>query len=168
MKTGGFVQAWGQKQADGSLLATEVVVGPAGPVSPFPGMGFGRGSVAGTVASVNANGFTVTVTGKTAADTKTITVTVTSQTKVYMMPGMTAAAFSDVKVGSNVRVQGQADSSGVITAQSIEIEPTGDMVAGRVTGCERPDDHRDDVFRQTGQQPGQYQHAGYDHGNDRD
>jgi hypothetical protein len=103
------------------------------PWAPGMGMGFGRGGVIGTVASVNANGFTVTVTGNTASDTKTITVTVTSQTKFYLMPGMSAAAFSDVKAGGNVRVQGQADSSGVITAQSIVIEPAGEMVAGRVT-----------------------------------
>ena len=167
VKTGGFVQAWGQKQADGSLLATEVVVGPAGRMGPFPFMGpggslkpnppangqpnapfaMGRGGVAGTVASVSANGFTVTTTGKTTADTKTVTVTVTSQTKFYMMPGMTTAAFSDVKMGINVRVQGQADSSGVITAQSIVIEPVGRRSGRPGNGRQRSDDHGDNAHR---------------------
>ena len=91
----------------------------------------GRG-VAGTVASVTSGGFTVTVPARTAGTTKTVTVTVSSQTKVYLVPAMTAGSQSDIVVGAKVRVTGSANSSGVVQAQSVMIEPAGDMAGGRV------------------------------------
>ena len=100
----------------------------------IPGFGMGRGrGVSGTVASVTSTGFTVTVPGKTGTAAKTVTVAVTSQTKVTLMPAMTAGSQSDIVVGAKVRVTGQANSSGVIQAQSVVIEPAGDMAGGRVT-----------------------------------
>jgi len=151
VKVGSFVQAWGQKQADGSLQASQVLIRLAGKVPAAPGprptppakgpsipMPFfmGRGGVAGTVASVTSNGFTVTVPGANGAAGKTITVTVTSQTKVFVFPGNTAGSMSDVTVGTQVRVLGRPDSSGAVQAQTLTIEPAGTMAGGRVSSVD--------------------------------
>jgi hypothetical protein len=148
VKVGSFVQAWGQTQADGSLLATQVVVRAAGQVPSAPDpraippsngqvrpFFVGRGA-AGTVASVTGTGFTITVPGVNGSASKTVTVTVTSQTKVVLYPANTTGSMSDVTVGVTVRVSGHADASGVVQAQTVMIEPAGDTAGGRVTAVD--------------------------------
>jgi hypothetical protein len=92
--------------------------------------GFGRGAV-GTVKSIDASQLVVT-----AANGQTITMTVTSQTQIYLLPGRTAGKVTDIKVGDTVQVQARRTTTGALEAQTITVGPLELRVAGQVTAVD--------------------------------
>ena len=90
--------------------------------------GFGRG-VVGTVKSIDASQLVVT-----AANSQTITMTVTSQTQVLLMPNRTTGKVTDIKVGDTVQVQARRTTAGALEAETITVGPLELRVAGQVTG----------------------------------
>lgn len=109
------VQVQADKQSDGSLLAWKITV--QGDDS-SNGSGNGNGSangqqhaIAGTIASIGTDSFTVKL-----ADGTTKTVTVSSSTQ-YMGA---AHSFKDLKQGMRVSVQGTDQTDGTFAATQIE------------------------------------------------
>ena len=92
--------------------------------------GFGRG-VVGTVKSIDASQLVVT-----AANSQTITMTVTSQTQVLLLPNRTAGKLTDIKVGDTVQVQARRLTAGALEAQTITVGPLELRVAGQVTAVD--------------------------------
>ena len=95
--------------------------------------GFGRhGPGGGTaqVTTVSADGLTATL-----ADGRTITATLTSQTKVTILATQADCSLSDIKVGDSVRVMGRPDQTGTMTAEAVVILPAGDEAQGTVTAA---------------------------------
>jgi hypothetical protein len=133
---GKFVEAYGQKQADGSVAARLVLVkdqpaGPGGPNGGDPQRGRqGRGGGAGQVTTVSADSLTATL-----ADGRTITATLTSETKVTILATQADGSLSDIKVGDSVRVMGRPDQNGAMTAAAVVILPAGDEAQGQVTAA---------------------------------
>ena len=93
------------------------------------GFGLGKGgAVTGIVKSVNDSQLVVTVPNST-----TVTVTVTSQTTILLMPARTAGKVTDIKVGDTVQVKGKANTSGGLDAQTILVGPVEVRALGQVT-----------------------------------
>ncbi len=89
--------------------------------------GFERG-VVGTVKSIDASQLVVA-----AANSQTVTMTVTSQTQVLLMPNRTAGKLTDIKVGDTVQVQARRATGGALEAVTITVGPLELRVAGQVT-----------------------------------
>jgi hypothetical protein len=131
--TGTFVEAYGQKQADGSLVATLVLVNnqPAGPMGGDPQQGpKGRGTGTGQVTAVSADSLTVSMTNG-----QTITATLTSNTQVTILATGATGLVSDIKVGDNVRLMGKPDLKRNVTAAAVVVLPAGDQAQGKVSAA---------------------------------
>jgi hypothetical protein len=128
VKTGEFVMALVQKQTDGSLLATQVVVGTQG--------GFGRGGmmglpgldenrVGGQVTAVDGAKITVQV-GQT---TQTI---VTDANTKFLVAGNTTGTLADVKAGEFVMALVQKQTDGSLLATQVVVGNQPGMGPGRM------------------------------------
>ncbi len=104
-----------------------------GPGGGWGGAARGRG-VVGTVKSIDASQLVVT-----AGNSQTITMTVTSQTQVLLMPNRTAGKVTDIKVGDTVQVQAGRTTGGGLEAQTITVGPLELRVAGQVTAVSGSD-----------------------------
>ncbi len=82
---------------------------------------FNGGGVAGTIKSINGN----TIQVSTAQNVTTVTLSGTTA----VMKTVTAAT-SDLQVGQQITVRGQRDSSGNVTATSIQVVPAGTTFGG--------------------------------------
>jgi hypothetical protein len=67
------------------------------------------------------------------ADSKSVTVTTSSSTRVEILATGAAGSLSDIVVGSAVEVRGPRNEDGSVTAEVITLLPAGDQVRGRVT-----------------------------------
>lgn len=117
------VQVQATKQSNGSLIAWKITVEGA---TGDNGQGNNtRREIAGTITSVNANGFAVkTATGET------VTVVVNAQTSI----AGAASTLAGIKVGMRVQVHGTFQNSSTLLADAIQIESdsghTGDSGSG--------------------------------------
>jgi hypothetical protein len=124
-----FVMAFGTTQEDGSLAARLVLVHERGPGSDGPGHGPGhRRGPGGEVTTVGDN--TLTVQNPNG---DSVTVNVSSDTTVRLAETQSEGSLSDIKVGSHIRIRGQRNDDGSVTAQEIMVAPEGDQAGGRVT-----------------------------------
>ena len=105
------VQVQADKQSDGRLLAWKITVQGDDSDHGNGGNSGQHHAITGTIASVGANSFTVTL-----ADGTTKTVTVSSSTQF----GGGARHFADLKHGMHVTVQGTDQSDGTFAATQIE------------------------------------------------
>jgi hypothetical protein len=127
---GSVAFAYAAPAAAGLLQAQATPHAPAG--EPLGTQPFGCGppgqEPGGKVTAINGSTLTLTT-----ADNQTLTVTVSSQTKVTVLGTQTDGSLSDIKVGHTLRVMGQPGISGAIDAQAIVIVPAGDQAGGKVT-----------------------------------
>ena len=85
------------------------------------GNGFGGGGVAGTIKSISGD----TIQVSTAQNVTTVTLSGATT----ILKSVTATA-SDLQVGQQITVRGQRDSSGNVTATSIQLVPAGTTFGG--------------------------------------
>ncbi len=85
------------------------------------GGGAGGGGVFGTVKSVNGN----TIQVSTAQNVTTVTISSTTN-----IVKTVSGAATDIQVGEQISARGQRDSSGNVTATSIQVVPAGVMMFG--------------------------------------
>ena len=134
VKTGEYLLALVQKQSDGTLLASQVMVGTQ------PGMGFGHGMmgefgfsgirVGGQVTAVDGTKITVQVGQSTQV------ILTDSNTRFYLA-GSAAGALADVKTGEYVMALAQKQSDGSLLATQIMVGSNAGQGAGPMWNFDR-------------------------------
>ncbi|MFA5080807.1 MAG: DUF5666 domain-containing protein, partial [Candidatus Paceibacterota bacterium] len=116
LATGQKVMIEGTKDSSGNITATSVNVVTKAPEFREPHKE--RGSM-GAIASINGSTFTITTRERDSGEI-TKTITVSSDTK-YTKDRDNVITLSDLTVGQKVMIEGTKDSSGNITATSVNV-----------------------------------------------
>jgi len=114
--TGQMIMTQGTKDTSGNITASSINIETK--IPEFKGHE-NRGAM-GTIASISGNTITITTRGRGNETETTKTVTVTSDTK-YTKDRDTAASLNDLAAGQMIMAQGTKDTSGNITATSVDI-----------------------------------------------
>jgi len=65
-----------------------------------------------------------------------VVVTVTDETEIFFSETNSAGSLNDLELGDKVRVKGQRNEDGTVTAEKIGVAPRGDQVGGKVTAVD--------------------------------
>ena len=116
LAVGQMIMVQGTKDTSGNITANSINIETK--IPEFKGHEC-RGAM-GTIASISGNTITITTRERGNGTESTKTVTVSSDTK-YTKDRDTAIALSDLATGQMIMVQGTKDTSGNITATSVDI-----------------------------------------------